>query len=497
MKRILTLFLLFTLLLSGQAQVGFFKADGLNVFRSYGNCVVEIEENRYIGLGRLYREGWTNFNVYFAEFDGKGKVISVDTFQDEFFLHNDVHNEMFLSGNKVYALSSSIGDTVNHSYLLEYNTNTSKVSLVEDFISTNSSCSGFTLINDDEFFIVFVVFAQSGPNLIKMVHFKEDIVINEFYHTYNSNDLINGSASEIVVTDSNTIILGGHLSHENALYVPYFMEYDLDGNLLWEYKFPNEYAGYFVTDFLLDDGNLIISFTYENPENNWGTKPRIVKLNKQNGILWNIPFGQRIDNIYANRYNRILKSHENDGYVLGGEIANTDSIIYKAAAIGKVSIDGDSIWHRTYSYSSEWNAYNRLNDLEYTSDGGYLGIGGHSYGGADSIYEGNIFHKTLFLKTNKDGLIDGLDCKIDSTASDLNFNIHPNPTSEALIIFQKETENMEYIIYSSDGKLLDSFSNSLGNHSIIHDVSAYPKGIYYIHVTDSKNDRQVKSFVVQ
>ena len=42
-----------------------------------------------------------------------------------------------------------------------------------------------------------------------------------------------------------------------------------------------------------------------------------------------------------------------------------------------------------------------------TCDGGYVGIGGHVYGKTDSIYEGNTFRKTLFLKTDREGLIDG------------------------------------------------------------------------------------------
>ena len=413
--------LVFTLLglhmsIMGISQIGFFRADGLDVIRSFGNSVVEIGEDRYLGVGRFFRENWPDYNVHFTEFNGEGQVIAIDTFKDDFHLHHSFHNDLYLIDSTVFAIVSSYdhNKSLSNSYLLEYDVNKTEVRLIELFQFPESSCTGFVPLGEDDFFIVFSERVADSANLIKILRYTDGEITKQFYYNYGDDNVTDGIVKELVVTDDNTIILGGYISDTEAMYVPFFIEYGPEGDLLWEYKFSDDFEGYFIKDFILDNKELIISFSRREIGGSGGStgvtgsEPRIVKLNKSTGVEWDKPFGQRIGTYHhSNSYNSILKAHELDGYILGGVIVNNDSLFHRCASIGKVSLEGDSIWHRRYSYTSEWNANNFLRDLEYTCDGGYVGIGGHVYGKTDSIYEGNTFRKTLFLKTDREGLIDG------------------------------------------------------------------------------------------
>lgn len=76
-----------------------------------------------------------------------------------------------------------------------------------------------------------------------------------------------------------------------------------------------------------------------------------------------------------------------------------------------------------------------------------------------------------------------------------NFTAYPMPFSNELTIRldQAFSQNAEVSIYSMDGRMVGTFSNSLkSNKILLKNLESLPKGIYLVRVVDGKNHHSIK-----
>lgn len=132
-------------------------------------------------------------------------------------------------------------------------------------------------------------------------------------------------------------------------------------------------------------------------------------------------------------------------------------------SIGKVSGSGNSNVLRNYEYEIENTSFNyyRLKQTDFN--------GTYKYS--------EILH---------------LDCGTENTIS-----VYPNPASEYIFIqTDKESENLEWMIYDYNGKMILT-GKVYDENSLVHkiDIADLPKGIYFIIVSDGGNFREEMKWV--
>ena len=472
-------------------QEGFIKAVDIGLDYGRGNCVVEYSSDTIIGLSRCWEdaEGWSNHKVCFSVFNKNGDLLRTDTYPDSLFMNNDLHNQLYVSGSEVLAYCTGY-DLIG--YWLRYDVKEGVVNVINDLFPEDIiiHSSSFIQLDNGEY---SATYNDYNP--------PHDSGIGRFDQNFNLIDFINiqpPSDARLVITkihkeeNNNQLIAGSYQHDEPGLLLrkPFFKEYTLDGELVWEYDLPETYNNYHVDAILpLEDEDAIIcTFQYTEFINGEGSEHRVVKISKTDGVVWDIPFGYRKEQAISNHaLPNIFKSYDDDGYIVAGSVYVTDSIWYNRALIGKISPEGDSLWMRTYAVSETYNARNTINDLVKSSDGGFIGIGAQSYGTTSAIPEGKDRRQVLLIKTDKDGYITPpVGSNAESIASDIGIALYPNPVSDIMTIYQESDKALDLTLFDAQRKELYQTSTVGGSHYLFHDVSAYPEGHYYLHVGDGK-----------
>ena len=474
-------------------QEGYIKAIDIGLDLGYGQCLVEYNSDTIIGLSRCWEDadGWSNHHkMCFSVFDKTGDLLRTDTYPDSLFMHNDLHNHLYLSDNKVVAYCSGY-DLIG--YWLEYDVDGGVVTVINDGLFPDDiviKSSGFIQLDNGQYSAIYNDF--NPPH---------DSGIGRFDQNFNLIDFINiqpPSDANLVIyliekeANNNQLIAGVYQHDEPGLLLrkPFFKEYTLDGELVWEYDLPETYNNYHVDAILpLEDEDAIIcTFEYTEFINGEGSEHRVAKISKTDGVVWDIPFGFRKEQAISNHVlPNIFKSYDDDGYIVAGSVYVTDSIWYNRAMIGKISPEGDSLWMRTYAVSETYNARNSINDFVKSSDGGFIGIGDQAYGTTSATPEGEDIRKVLLIKTDKDGYITPpIGSSTEIIASDIGVTLYPNPASDYLTIYQESEKALDLTLFDAQGQELYQSTTTGGSHYLFHNVSIYPEGHYYLHVSDGK-----------
>jgi len=229
----------------------------------------------------------------------------------------------------------------------------------------------------------------------------------------------------------------------------------------------------------------------------------IIKFDLEGNILWENKLSEKInevpirvgDNFYATtiRYTfieKMIPSAQNDGFIyIGGEYAN-DSLGNSNAVIGKITTDGELLWHREYRHDWSINSYNEFVDVEPDGYGGYIMYG--TFLGQSVETQPN--RKTGWLmRVDKDGLL--IDTSVNNTNPPLqefrSLSISPNPAG-SIIRLSKSLSNLSVLDINGQASISikDTYTNKI-------DIPSLPKGLYIIIGQDEKGDWYRSKFVKQ
>lgn len=253
----------------------------------------------------------------------------------------------------------------------------------------------------------------------------------------------------------------------------------------------------------------------------------VFKLDSAYNLIWEKPWGFDFDVNWLAITSNIIEAEEGDGYILLGYQPNfrwnkfdpgpwadkevEDSLrnlgipLMTVAVLQKIDENGDSIWLRSYSAVSDTSVNfieHEVTDLTYSPDGGYIIYGDIAYAPIPGRDTANNYPGWL-LKIDRYGcLVPG--CQGEDTTNivennelEKNIMLYPNPVSDDLYIYQRESGLISYSITDISGRQIRQWRGNLPNHTYIVDVSGYKSGIYVLNIVTDKRDRYSKKFVVE
>lgn len=270
---------------------------------------------------------------------------------------------------------------------------------------------------------------------------------------------------------------------------------DKDFNIIESKLIDNtNYRNIYIEGVLDSEQNIVIAYN-EHEGDLRSFRPLAIKMDTSLNILWQKPIGDPVFFKHNVFYNELVQSHLNDSYLFCGLDGGRDSISESRGQIAKLSLDGDSIWHRKYSaLSDQHKAKTTLNSIARSIDGNYFVCGETSNSNAE---QDSIIVKTWMLKIDENGHL----VMKDTTNNTIllkndNIRIFPNPTSSILFIEHDRVENITYELYDTQGNMVFSSGTTTAYSTYILDLSAYPSGLYYLHIIDANSNRKVKRIVV-
>ena len=187
---------------------------------------------------------------------------------------------------------------------------------------------------------------------------------------------------QILETDNGYIIAGDIII---GSYHPRIINIDKDGNILSEKIYDNcdcESCDSIVEK--INGGGYILAGNYRP-----GTiyeKPYIFSIDNSGNLEWCKKIKK--DDYDYSEVNKVIKSSDNNGYILVGSKINSDDVFLWLV---KTSMNGDVLWEKIFTKP---NARNNGYDVKKMPDGGYIIIGN---------FWGNGFDNILLLKTDEQG----------------------------------------------------------------------------------------------
>lgn len=181
---------------------------------------------------------------------------------------------------------------------------------------------------------------------------------------------LSDDAYSIQLTSDGGYIIAGRTG-KIFEYKAYFIKLDSTGNVSWE-KTSNE-LGPSRSVQQTSDGGYIAVGEYGSAQF------YIVKLNIDGDVLW-----KRISESAAKVYS-VCGATEGDGYVIAGTLRHTLSSGYTGGYCGlvfKVDHEGNIQWEKTYGQNDD--GFEQVNDIQQTTDGGYILVGEKNMDGSRS-----------------------------------------------------------------------------------------------------------------
>ena len=226
----------------------------------------------------------------------------------------------------------------------------------------------------------------------------------------------------------------------------------------------------------------------------------VAKLDPQGKLIWK----KKLDYNHNNRdltgqWRSIVETHEKDGYIIAGsesyQSTQADTFIVKAA-LAKLSSDGNEEWYRTYRYRSGLRASDGFYDIEPTSDGGYVAVGGSPVFGYPTEEE-LPWVQSIIMKVDAEGRLDKTSAAQIVLDKQASMTVYPNPSSDILYLTQDSNQELQITIYDNAGKVMDRFSSEHSDNTTILSVANYPSGMYKIVSRSREGTVAMQSFVKQ
>jgi len=457
------------------AQKGF--KTSINIHPGEPNSAYQVEEcnGRYIISGQYFDTIEGYWLPFIAEIDLDGNLIGNE-------------DSYIFTGNKRIQV------------IFEYNFDTKAINIIDrfKFLDLDVSPSSF-LISDDHSKIYYCgrnipendPSASLDTEVAVILLSKTDTVI------YRNGIPGKSQIAKNMRFNSEGNLVVAAYSDEGWIDSTFIMIFDPELNLISSTSQTSFEANFSYRDGLAidhEDNIICTGGQVTKPNGVFDVKVGAAKFNSQGQHLWTAGIGNHVDlvNAYPD-WNAVIESPNNDGYVLVGaktfQTPNLDTSIL-IPSIAKLSSDGDSLWHYTYSYRFSKNIRESFHDVISTSDGGYLAIGDSTLSGAEG--EDLPWVQSILLKVNADGLLDTTSVAVLEVDNE-SLNIYPNPSSDIIYLKQKNNQHLDIKIYDLNGKVVDTFISYSDNHTVILDVSNYNSGIYTLIAHNKVNKNKYTS----
>ncbi len=326
-----------------------------------------------------------------------------------------------------------------------------------------------------------------------------------------------------LVSTPEGYILGGFISKGDV----WSRTYETRATVIWLDKEFREFRRYLSPPGELqawsldmireDDGSLVLTNCIGRKyDPQWGPyayttyRPSIFKLDSEGSLLWHTPMGR---DLYLNHnfwFNHILPATTGDGYIAVGVQTNfSDSLFYgtdnlvnevgenlrKEALIAKVSLNGDSLWSRSYYTADFLYSSADFHDFVALPQGGYLICGRAN---KHPIEPGTTASYSWILYVDEHGCaVPGCHETVSASDPELPDSVRffPNPALRDLYIYQHEDECMRYTIGNMDGQILHTFKSCQSGSTAILDIRSYPAGTYWLSKQDSAGRQRTEQWV--
>jgi hypothetical protein len=483
-----------------KAQTPFNKVYDLDAkyVQLRGDVIFEYKDKIYTAGASFETDDtiYNEVNFYVASFDQLGEPINdiiwyndLNPFNNSLFYNNE---EVLYNNEIFFAVETSFSDTQ-----CVVKVNESLTHLEEQACYSDSSS---VLLNPYSF-VEFpngnltVVLGNEQPKI--------DLLLAKIDLTEKDNwSISNPSVEEFSYypykilrfpdQDDRALIMGVYFQFMNGfardttnLYGMFMMVIDEDHNVIEsKYLYNNvTTTGPGFDAVINDDGSVVFTMMTFDREL-WNEtfdavfKPVVAKLNPDLSVAWIKPFGVSEYTSRPEQLASVIKSHNNDGYIIGGL-----SFWDNHGMIGKVNNNGDSLWRYVVTSLYEENS-NFLKDVTKSSDGNYLASGERFIRTMDDSINSNL--QLWIIKFDDNGqIVDvGTTSTADEPESINGITVYPNPTADVVYIKQDDEQSLRYNLYDAHGRLLQSQQESGGQRILILDIHNYSSGIYYLKVID-------------
>ncbi|TAK43316.1 MAG: T9SS type A sorting domain-containing protein [Saprospiraceae bacterium] len=230
----------------------------------------------------------------------------------------------------------------------------------------------------------------------------------------------------------------------------------------------------------LEDGTYLVTGTknYFNPGFPRYRVELILNINESGEVLWSKEYGS---SIYEDTAWRGLERCPDGNFITGGTKRENPYVADQKAygTIAKISPDGDVLWERKYSASTEGKFYDVFWRTIPTSDGGFI-CAGSTWG--DSITKENSWIVKLdslgCLEPGCDSISTGVvELPVGENSP---IKIYPNPTGGQLTIEAQGSKLITALkVYDLQGHRLKDETYKPGRGSLSFDLGGEPPGAYF------------------
>ncbi|MEZ5059715.1 MAG: T9SS type A sorting domain-containing protein [Saprospiraceae bacterium] len=330
-----------------------------------------------------------------------------------------------------------------------------------------------------------------------------DIDGNILWETKYADSFFSFRPRSIKIDSSGFLIGGGKGNLDYVLQNQHdqtvILKFGMDGQLKWKFESQPGWSSAESIELSNDGGQIIgarkgIPLYVNSSVDLFQIQHLIIKLDKNHNVEWS----RLMRNSYLHEFNNLEKVIDTKGGIVYCGHLNDETVGF-LGVLGKVSHSGDSLWMRSFMFETD-SVYcygHMLNDLEMTSDGGFV-FTGQTQDGTPPKYQYG-----WAVKVDSFGcLIPG--CQISSTEEpdskfEVDLSIYPNPTSNFLnfLIREQAGKNLIYRITNLEGKVMYRNETIKSDITYVVPVSYWPNGTYQLQIFENNFLLGAKSFIVE
>ena len=456
--------------------------------------VVEHDGEYYLG-GNYFDDEIGRWTAFYSIYDNEGNHLKLLTEKMDTVPDNLISKKILKDSIGLYYLGFDSGFTTLYHY--NFRADSTWVSHKIDQVPIDFSPHDVTLFKGNFIFcgrdwlssgnrhVSLISVSSDDSDVLKVFHDEPNFLYSERSLSISSN-----SKEELVVHAKRSIPQQEPIS--------FIMFFDKELNLLHSTKNTSDELPYNTrSGFCIDsDDNIIIPGVEKVGADFFQLVSKLDPFGKE---IWKKQIDFNHNNNFQGRWSKIVEAHEKDGYIIAGsehyqnDIVGADTSI-TIAAVAKISLEGDLIWYRTYSHRTGYRVADQFNDIQPTTDGGYILVG-ESATFVIPEEEELSWLQALIIKTDANGQLGASNVSIMHIDPLAGVTLSPNPVSDRLYITQSTDKKLSIKIYNASSQLVDSFNSIGSEHTTILDVSYYQAGNYTLLVQDEKGGQTAAMFV--
>jgi hypothetical protein len=268
----------------------------------------------------------------------------------------------------------------------------------------------------------------------------------------------------------------------------WLIKIDEEGNTEWDEIYGGEYLNYGKEIIALPNGRFaIVGNTRERFGGTYDDDDWLFVTESNGEIVWSKHFGGR-----RSEYGHCIGYIEDEGFVIGGTTSSFGGVSSNYWLL-RTDMYGDSLWSKSFGGRSSEG----MNDLEITSDGGYVLVG-TTFSIGDGFGNGGIW----LVRTGVDPLSvpnSGFPTHPESFALHPSY---PNPFNSTTTINYNlsSTSKITLEVYNILGQRLQTLfegNKHAGNHSTILTGRDKSSGLYFVKLSTNNYSYITKVLLIK